>query len=176
MKLKAILILSLLFSLQNVWSQFGMSGSVIKKPLIDIRVKKTGPYFGLQQGKYLIPEFGAERQWKRVKLKSPVTHAVHMGFNYNFKHKVLGYDVGYWIKTHRVGLTYGANLFYRTNFESDRIGIAPVIGYKFWLLHLQTGWHLMARPKSFETNTVFISLRLGIINERDVDWKRKKKK
>lgn len=157
-------------------SQIEQGSLMAKKPLIDIRIKKTGPYFGLQQGKYTIPEFGVERQWKRVKLKSPVIHAAHMGFNYNFKYKVLGYDIGYWVKTHRIGLTYGANLFYRTNFTSDRFGVAPVVGFKFWLLHLQTGYHIMARPKSFETNTIFISLRIGIINERDVEWKRRNKK
>ena len=56
-----------------------------------------------------------------------------MGFNYNFKYKVLGYDAGYWIKPHRVGLTYGANLVFRTNFDQSKIGVAPVVGFKFWL-------------------------------------------
>lgn len=171
-----IILVIVLFFCGGLQAQYLQGGLQNRKPLLDIRIKKTGPYFGLQQGKYLVPEFGVERQWKRVKLKSPIIHAGHMGFSYNFKHKVLGYDIGYWIKTHRIGLTYGANLFYRTNFNSDRIGVAPVVGFKFWLLHLQTGYHIMAKPKTIETNTFFISVRLGIINERDIEWKRDKKK
>lgn len=146
-----------------------------RKPLLKVNVKKTGPYFGLQQGKYLVPEVGVERQWKRIRLLNSITHAAHMGFNYNFKYKVLGYDAGYWVKPHRIGLTYGANLFFRSNFDRGRIGIAPVIGLKLWLLHLQTGYHFMLSASDFETNTFFISLRIGIINNRDIDFKRKKK-
>ncbi len=150
-----------------------------KKPLLDIDVTKTGPYFGLQRGKYTVVEIGIERQWKQIRLKNPYTHAVHMGFNYNFKYNVLGYDVGYWYKSNRLGLTYGGNLFMRTNFDDTRIGIAPVIGYKIWLIHFQTGYHFMPRlPENFETNRFFVSLRIGIINDRDVDfeWRKKKKK
>lgn len=153
----------------------GTNNSFVRKPFLKLNITKTGPYFGLQQGKYLIPEIGVERQWKKIRLKNSVTHAAHMGFNYNFKYKVLGYDAGYWIKPHRIGLTYGANLFFRTNFDRGKIGVAPVIGFKFWLLHFQTGYHFMARPNDFETNTFFVSLRVGIINDRDVDLKRKKK-
>lgn len=145
-----------------------------RKPLLDARlnVTKTGPYFGLQQGKYTVLEIGAERQWKVIRLSNAKTHAAHMGFNYNFKYNVLGYDVGYWWKPHRIGLTYGGNLFLRTNFDNTKVGFAPVIGFKMWLLHLQTGYHFMPRPKDFETNTFFISLRIGIINDRDFKLKR----
>lgn len=150
-----------------------------KRRLLDLSVTKTGPYFGLQRGKYTILELGAERQWKKVRLKMPVTHAVHLGFNYNFKYNMLGYDMGYWYRPHRIGLTYGGNLFMRTNFEHTRVGFAPVVGYKIWLLHFQTGYHFMARlPENFETNRFFVSLRIGIINDRDVDfdWRNSKKK
>jgi hypothetical protein len=151
------------------------TNSMMRKPLIDIRVKKSGPYFGLQRGKFWFPEVGVERQWKKVRLGTTMTHAGHMGFSYNLKYNVLGYDIGYWIKPHRIGLTYGGNLFYRTDFVSDRIGVAPVVGFKFWLLHFQTGYNFMARRKSFNSNTFFVSLRIGIINERDIEFKRKKK-
>ena len=145
-----------------------------QKRLIDARlnVVKTGPYIGLQQGKYMVLELGAERQWRKIRLLKAQTHALHMGFNYNFKYNVLGYDVGYWWKPSRLGLTYGGNLFLRTNFDNPKVGFAPVIGYKFWWLHLQTGYHFMVRPKEYETNTFFISLRLGIINDRSFDLKR----
>ncbi len=149
-----------------------------KRRLLDLSVTKTGPYFGLQRGKYTVVELGAERQWKKVRLKMPVTHAAHAGFNYNFKYNMLGYDMGYWYRPHRIGLTYGGNLFLRTNFDDTRIGFAPVIGYKIWLVHFQTGYHFMGRlPENFETNRFFVSLRIGLINDRDVDfdWRKRKK-
>lgn len=174
-----IRLLTILFILGNssVFAQKSMMNTAfVRKPLIDIRVKKTGPYIGWQQGKYGALEFGGERQWKQIKLKDPITHAAHMGFNYNFKHNLLGYDIGYWVKPHRVSLTYGANLFLRTDFDQTKLGVAPVIGFKFWLLHLQTGYQIMNRPGELETNTFFIALRLGIINDRQVEWNRDKKK
>lgn len=170
-----ILAISILCSLIG----FGQVGSGKKVPLVKITVAKMGPYIGLQKGKYTLLELGGEYQWKRVKLKSPTTHAGHMGFNYNFKYNVLGYDAGYWIKPHRIGLTYGANAVFRTDFDRNRFGVAPVIGFKFWFAHLQTGYHFLPNlPADFQTNTLFISLRVGIINNRDVDfeWRKRKKK
>lgn len=145
-----------------------------QKRLIDasLNVIKTGPYIGLQQGRYMALEFGAERQWRKIQLLKAQTHAGHMGFNYNFRYNVLGYDVGYWYRPSRLGLTYGGNLFFRTDFDNSKVGFAPVIGYKFLLMHLQTGFQFMPRPNEFETNTFFISLRIGIINDRDFELKR----
>lgn len=159
-------------------AQPAMYTASARKGLIELSVKKWGAYVGLQRGKYTVPEFGGEYLWKKIRLKKPIIHAAHAGFNYNFKHNVLGYDMGYWFKPHRIGLTYGANIFYRTDFTSDRLGIAPVIGFKFWFAHLQTGFHFMNRPSDFATNTFFVSLRLSIINERDfdLDWNAKNKK
>lgn len=150
--------------------------SFYKKKRFELIVKKTGPYFSLQQGKYLVPELGVERQWKQIKLATAFTHAIHMGFNYNFKYKVLGYDVGYWVKPSRIGLTYGGNLILRTDFDETRLGFAPVIGYKLVGFHLQTGYHFLSRSTTFtETNKFFISLRFVLINDRDVDINKGKK-
>lgn len=150
-----------------------------KEPLLKVSVTKTGPYFGLQRGKYTVLEIGGERQWKKISLKDPHIHAVHTGFNYNFKHNILGFDAGYWYKPNHIGLTFGGNIVYRSNFDRSLLGIAPVVGFKFWLLHLQTGYHIMPKaPANFETNTLFVSLRIGIINDRDFDieWRKKKSK
>ncbi|MBU2020327.1 MAG: hypothetical protein KJ941_11835 [Bacteroidetes bacterium] len=144
-----------------------------KFELPKITVTKSGPYIGLQRGKFNVLEFGLEGQYKKVKLIKPVTHALHMGFNYNFYKNVLGYDVGYWFKLGRVNLTYGVNFVYRTDFDQSRIGVIPVVGYKFWQLHLQTGMHIMTRATpTFPTNILFVSLRFVIINQRDVDIKK----
>ncbi|XOV65930.1 MAG: hypothetical protein ACFHU9_09865 [Fluviicola sp.] len=173
MKTWVILFLFCLPFLSN-GQQLNTAYSAPQKRLIDasLNVVKTGPYLGLQQGRYLVLELGAERQWRKIRLLKAQTHALHMGFNYNFRYNVLGYDVGYWYRPSRLGLTYGGNLFFRTDFENPKVGFAPAIGYKFWWLHLQTGYHFMPRPKEFETNTFFISLRFGIINDRDFQIKR----
>lgn len=165
-----------LFLIGTASAQLAPEPSFLIKRKFNIEVKKTGPYFSLQQGKYLVPELGVERQWKQIKLATAFTHAVHMGFNYNFKYKVLGYDVGYWVKPSRIGLTYGGNFVLRTDFNETRLGFAPVIGYKLFGFHLQTGYHFLTRSTTFtETNTFFISLRFVLINDRDVDVNKGKK-
>lgn len=142
---------------------------------LDMTVRKSGPYLGIQRGKYTIMELGAEMQWKKVRLKTAQTHAVHMGFNYNFKYNVLGYDLGYWVKPSRLGLTYGGNLVLRTDFNETRVGFAPVVGYKLFGFHLQTGYHFLTRSSTFTTtNGFFVRLRFVLINDRDVDIDRKK--
>lgn len=145
--------------------------------MVKVSVSKAGPYIGLQKGKYTVLELGGEYQWKKVRFKKPWTHAGHMGFNYNFKYNVLGYELGYWVKPHRVGLTYGANFLYRTNFDQSQFGVSPVVGFKFWFAHLQTGYQFLSnRSSEIQSNTFFISLRIGIINDRDVDIKWRKRK
>jgi hypothetical protein len=130
----------------------------------------------LQRGEYLILELGVEQQWKKIKLKTAKTQALSTGFNYNFKYNVLGYDAGYWIKPSRVGLTYGANVIFRTNFDENRVGIAPVVGYKLYGFHFQTGYHFLTPASNFdETNRFFISLRFVLINERDTDYLKKRR-
>ena len=137
----------------------------------EINIRKSGPYFGLQRGLYLVPEFGGELQWKKVKLLNPITNALHVGFNYNFKYNILGYDMGYWFKTGRLNLTYGANLVYRTDFTYDKIGFAPVLGFKFTQFHLQTGYHFLTPTHpSINTNKFFVSLKFVFINNRDVNF------
>jgi hypothetical protein len=169
-----VLLLSQIAFGQSLMMDNLVNTSAMKLELPTITVIKSGPYFGLQKGLYNVLEFGMEGQYKRVKFVKPVTHAGHMGFNYNFKRNVLGYDVGYWFKLGRLNLTYGANLVYRSNFTQNRLGFAPVIGYKIWQFHLQTGYHFIGNvPDDFETNRLFISLRFVMINSRDIDIERK---
>ena len=135
----------------------------------EINIVKTGPYFGLERGKYTNFEFGVERQWKKVKLREAETHAAHMGFNYNFRYNVLGYDLGYWFRPGRVSLTFGANLSFLNDFDENKFGFTPTIGYKIWRLHLQTGYKFLTSADFFdEHNTFFISLRLGWVTDRDI--------
>lgn len=166
-----ILLVSVFFSITGFGQQ--TASLDLKNPFLEMKIRKTGPYFGLLRGKHLIAEFGVEHLWKKVELRDAINHALNAGFNYNFKYNILGYDMGYWIKPHRFALTYGASAVFRTDFDNHVFGVAPVVGFKFWLLHLQTGYHFLAnRPsRDFQTNTFFVSLRIGLANERKVDWR-----
>ncbi len=160
----------------NAQQQMGLGFP--KDRLFDISVRKSGPFIGIQRGKYTVLEIGGEMIWKKVRIKKPLTQAINANFNYNFKHNVLGFDAGYWVRPHGFGLTYGGALAYRSDFTHNKFGIAPVIGYKFMMLHLRVGYYFLPDPTQFETNTMFVSLRIGIINDRDVDfvWNGFKKK
>ena len=150
---------------------------VFPRRIPKINMTKSGPYLGIQQGKQMILELGGERQWKQVKLVKPNTQAASIGGNYNFRYNVIGFDLGYWFKRGRLDFTYGARVVYRSDFESNSFGIAPVVGYKILQFHLQAGYHFLTKPKyQFETNTLFVSLRFVLINNRDLDIKREKKK
>jgi hypothetical protein len=173
MKNKIILFLALLiFSPYLVKSQeIGGKKKLFSNLKTKITIRKTGPYIGIERGKYSLIEFGGEMQWKKVKWIKPTTNAIHTGMNYNFENNVLGYDVGYWIKTGRLNMTYGANLCYRTDFTHDRVGFAPVIGYKLAQFHFQTGYHFLNRVPNFTTtNTFFVSLKLVLVNNRKIDF------
>lgn len=152
------------FAVQSFVPDFGL------KDLPKVKVRKTGPYIGLQKGKYNLIEFGGEMQFKRMKLLHPQVNAFRMGFNYDFKYNVLGYDAGYWHQRGRLGLTFGALLSYRTNFTHGRIGAAPMIGFRFLQFHLQTGYHFYNPSESFtEVNHFFIALKFVIISKRHRD-------
>ena len=163
----------------SAFSQFSLSSVkptfLPKKKWLDVNVKKTGPYFGYQRGKYNVGELGVEGQYKQIKFSESITHAGQVGFNYNFTRNVLGCDFGYWLKPSRIGLTYGARLAFRTDFDRNKMGMAPVIGYKLYGFHLQTGYYFLSNSSyTMETNTFFISLRFTLINKRDVDLDKKR--
>ncbi len=168
-----ILFIVSLFCCSNICTQFETKVFIQQSPcdnlfnISKVNVTKSGPYFGIQRGKFAIIEIGGEKQWKRVTWRKPKTHALRFGANYNFKYNVIGYDIGYWLKLGRLDLTYGCNLVCRTDFDVYSFGISPTIGYKFQQFHLQTGYHFLNRPiDTFETNSLFISLRYVFINER----------
>jgi hypothetical protein len=74
------------------------------------KVVKSGPYIGIQSGRFYAGEIGIERQWRRSeKLLASTTNALHMGVNYSYDfyhfNPILGYDLGFWHKENTVGLT-----------------------------------------------------------------------
>lgn len=154
---------SLLFSgfqAQNFRSSMTLDGPSIK-------VKRSGPYVGVQQGKYNFLELGGELQLKKVKLIRPTIRAFRLGMNYNFPQSVLGLEGGYWYQHSRVGLTYGFQLAYHNNFISSRLGLAPALGFRLTQFHLQCGYYFRLPADDFtELNDFFIALKFVLINKR----------
>ena len=93
------------------------------------------------------------------------------GIIYAAKNPILGYDLGFWHKENTIGITYGMNVCMRTNFDQYRVGICPTIGIKILQFHIQTGYHLLypfnRNYASFDANTIFLSARFLIVNERE---------
>jgi hypothetical protein len=133
-----------------------------------LRIVKSGPFLGVEKGKYFNVNFGVERQWQQLKLIKPQTHAVNLQFDYNFKQNVMGSQLGYWFKIGRLNMTYGARISWRTDLEAHhRFGISPNVGYKFMQAHFQLGVHVLTPDDHFENvNTFYASLRWVFINER----------
>ena len=171
--IRSSLILALFFSLLAMIS-FSQKKESMWQNLRDtkINISKSGPYVGLQKGQFMNLEIGYEYQWKKVKLVKPKTNSLHLGISYNYFNNVLGYEFGYYNKTGRANFTYGINSIYLTDFVHNRIGITPVIGYKFFGFHLQAGYNLLTPVANFKkVNSPFLSLRFFILNKRDIDIK-----
>lgn len=152
-----------------------------KKPLIETKVRQTGPYVGIQLGKYNAFEVGGEIQWKRATLKTFTLHAVTLGVDYNLFENGLGFSAGYFHKSKRAAFTFGGQLLYRSNFNEGRMGFAPVIGYKIAMLHAQLGYGILTPSETFKnTNTLFISVRYTHFNQRKREtttrWSKEKTK
>lgn len=140
---------------------------------VELDVRKFGPYIGWQQGRFSSVELGVEFQHKNITLFNPTTHSFHFGFNYNFSNNLLGYDLGYWYKAGRFNLTYGANALFRTDYAENAVGIAPVIGFKFGQLHMQTGYNFLTIVSStFPCNTFFMTIRFVLVQKRNFIWKK----
>ena len=178
----------LIFVLFSVWfsvnfNLFGQERSLFssdkdkkKDPLVKVSVRKSGPYFGIQQGAYTFGELGGEMQFKRIKLKNPTTHAINAGALYNISNNVLGFNTGAWRKPGRFDFTYGINLAYRTDFDQHRFGGGPVVGYKVFGFHVLAGYDFLSNGATFtETNNLYLSARFLLVNERKTTWEWRKK-
>ena len=140
------------------------------------RTLKSGPYFGLQSGRFYALEYGWELQRKtREDLVHSNTTAVHHGFNASFDfsrlNPILGYDIGFWSRTGNFDLTYGLSAAVRTDLKQLRFGVCPSVGIKVWQLHVQTGMYLLAPfyafdNATFNSNTFFISARFLFVKHK----------
>jgi hypothetical protein len=140
------------------------------------RTLKSGPYFGLQSGRFYALEYGWELQRRtREDLVHSNTTAVHHGFNASFDFSrlkpILGYDIGFWSRTGNFDLTYGLSAAVRTDLKQLRFGVCPSVGIKVWQLHVQTGMYVLAPfyaldNTSFNSNTFFISARFLLVKHK----------
>ena len=140
------------------------------------RILKSGPYFGLQSGRFYALEYGWELERKtREDLVHSNTTAVHHGFNasYDFSrlNPILGYDIGFWSRTGNFDLTYGLSAAVRTDLKQLRFGVCPSVGIKVWQLHVQTGMYVLAPfyaldNTTFNSNTFFISARFLLVRNK----------
>jgi hypothetical protein len=138
------------------------------------RTLKSGPYFGLQSGRFYALEYGWELQRKT---REDLVHstAIHHGFNASFDfsrlNPILGYDIGFWSRTGNFDLTYGLSAAVRTDMKQLRFGFCPSVGIKVWQLHVQTGMYVLAPfyaldNTSFNSNTFFISARFLLVKHK----------
>ncbi len=151
-------------------------GDIDLKPIKSkISSTKTGMIIGLQKGKYTGFELGMERQWKEIKLKSPFTMAATFNMEYQFGANVIGFKGGPWMKFGRMDFTYGANATFLSDFEDNRFGVSPALGFKLLGFHAIASYNFVFGPERFsEYNKMHVSLRYYISKSRKINWNKKK--
>ncbi len=143
--------------------------------------RNFGAILGVQRGKYTFFEFGAEHHWRTISLTNPRIYALGANAAYNFGHNSMAYNAFFWHKRGRVNLTYGLNLIYLTNFENDRFGGGPMVGFRLLGFHLNTGYNFLTKDKTIEqeevakANPMYISLRYYFPVDNKFKWAKKKK-
>lgn len=147
-------------------------------------VIRTGPYLGIQAGRFYTIEAGMERQWKKGKWKNSTTMAVHGGVNaalgieQQSLKTIIGYDMGLWYKSGSFGLTYGIAGNLRTDLKDNYLlGIAPSVGIKILQLHLSTGYQILTPIKGdrFPVTTIFLGARYVFVTDKEVKSRKKDK-
>jgi hypothetical protein len=158
-----------------VCSFFFLTGIAQKDHAFNLKIKKreivkSGTFLGLERGKYFTLNFGVERQWQTVKLVKPRTSALNLQFDYNLFQNTIGMQAGIWSKSGRMNITYGARLFWRTDFsDHHQFGFAPNVGYKIAQAQLQLGVNIARSPNfDFIGNVFYASLRWVFVQSRSV--------
>ncbi|CAN5476557.1 hypothetical protein BH23BAC1_BH23BAC1_35090 [soil metagenome] len=121
----------------------------------------TGMIGGIERGNFTYMELGIEKHWKVIRFKNARTLAANANLEYNFGNHLLGYNVGGWMKHGRVDLTYGFNLNYITDFELNRYGMGPQIGFRLMGLHFVNGYNFyyLGDKELQNVNKLYVGLR-----------------
>ncbi|MFM7758687.1 MAG: hypothetical protein ACKO6J_07130 [Crocinitomicaceae bacterium] len=147
-------------------------------------VIRTGPYIGIQAGRYYTLEAGMERQWKKGKWKNSTTMAIHGGANaaigleQQSLKTIIGFDMGTWYKSGTFGFTYGIAGNLRADLhENYMAGLTPSIGFKVLQLHLSTGYQILTPISGvrFPVTTLFLGARYVFVTDKEVKSKKKDK-
>jgi hypothetical protein len=138
------------------------------KDLPKYSMNKYGTLVGIQRGKYFNIELGVEQQRKQVKFSKPNTWAGNARFEYSWDNNSLGFKTGAWYKSGRMGFTFGGDLVGCSDFEKYNLGIAPAIGFKIIGFHAVASYNLLFFDKSFNYNTLHLSIRYFISRNRDL--------
>jgi hypothetical protein len=146
----------------------GDKDAVYRIKKVAMRTITFGPYLEAEKGKYFLFEIGVETQIKKLSLNTSRAHGISFGLNYDFKSDNFGYDLAYWMRPKIIGFTFGGNLGFRSDLSStSSFGIAPTIGYKFWMLHAQAGFYLWTvKPSIMNTNSIFFALKFAPVYDK----------
>lgn len=161
---KPILALFLLinFSVQaQIFNKREEENKGIRFPKYVATKNSTGMIGGLERGNFTFMELGVEKHWKTIRFKNARTLAANANLEYNFGNHLLGYNVGGWMKHGRVDLTYGFNLNYITDFEHNRYGLGPQIGFRLLGLHFVNGYnfYFLGDKELENVNKLYVGLR-----------------
>ncbi len=137
--------------------------------------EKYGILLGMERGTYSFIELGGEYQHKKLKLKNAPTVSFNGLFKYNLKYNIAQYQVGSWYRRGRANLTYGLNLNYVTDFNENKFGVTPAIGYKLLGFHLQTGYKFLSKANFTEYNTMYVSIRYYLSQKRKTKFTKEDK-
>ena len=141
---------------------------------IKIKKYKYGVLLGIEKGKYNFLELGGEFQYKKVKLKDPITLATRFLISYEIKENIVNYTTGIWYRKGRTNLTYGLDLHLISNFDTYKLGFAPDIGYKLLGFHLHAGYKIMSNKSFEEHNTFYVGVRYFLSQKRKTSIKKQK--
>ena len=141
-----IILFSIILFSSKLWS---CEPPIVLNPLPELNTIKTGLLIGVQKGKYFGIELGMERQWKEIKLKKPRTFAIAATGEYQFQANTLGFKVRPSWKFGRADFTYGFNATVLSDFEYNKFGISPAIGFKLLGFHLLASYNITSNKKNF---------------------------
>jgi hypothetical protein len=181
-KIVTLLFLSLfLFVLPAHSQNFRSLGSpqAFSETNLKIRIKKYGAILGFQRGQYGLIQFGGEVKWKKVKLKNPRVWTAHGLVSYNISNNIMGYHFGTYTRKGRLALTYGGALLFYTDFNQEKFGFTPQIGYRIMFFHVKTGYNFIINRNVGDfnqINTFYFGVHMFLSQEMKMKFKRSKKK
>jgi hypothetical protein len=180
-KLYIVLVLMLSFALISKHAHAQIFRKKEEKKRLDLSFKlyqsTSGALVGYQRGKYNFFELGAEKNWRKIRLKGPKVYAVSGTVEYNLWDNILALRAAAWMRRGRFDFTYGLHGGYFTDFTNSNPGVGPAIGFKLLGFHGQLGYnYLIGKQKLEKANTLYLNLRYFSPLHTQLDVERKGKR